>query len=458
MLAVSKNILITVSQDSIARNVLHSFVMDALLGEPSLSVYLLVPAEAEKKYRREFDSTRVRILGHTPQVNFFDKILRYLCRHNLRTDTIMTDQRTRLLIDRNYTSFAVKRSLIFLFGKSRFFHELIRFVAKFRRASAKLTDLLKKLEVNLVVATDVQDNLDIELMRAARDLKIKLVGLVRSWDNLVSEGGLIQIIPDRLIVWNPYLAGQAISLHHIPESRVIAAGIPHYDWYLKKELLISREEFFSKLGLDPLKKTILFTGLGDYFAPHEAEVVEIIADAFRTGELPSNLQMLFRPHPAYDVHGKERLATLPRTIFDHKVSPFTDADKSDHETQEEKIAHQLNSIYHSDVIVTSPSSMVIDAVPFDKPAVGVAFDGKSAEPYWNSVKRYIKGYTHIKDLVAYGAFPVAYNRAQLISLIKEILENPNKFKDGREKILDEFIWKLDGGSGERFAKAILEMI
>ena len=118
----------------------------------------------------------------------------------------------------------------------------------------------------------------------------------------------------------------------------------------------------------------------------------------------------------------------------------------------------MNSIYHADLIITTASTITIDAVAFSKPVICVAFDGKGREPYWKSVKRYYHNYTHYIDLGKTGGFKIAYSHKELIKYVNEYFKNPSMDYSGRKKIFEEFIWRLDGKSAERVASAVLEAL
>ncbi|MBI2096544.1 MAG: hypothetical protein HYT40_00050 [Candidatus Sungbacteria bacterium] len=448
-------ILITVSEGSIARNILRSFVLDGLLQRSEAKIILLVLPEKVELYTKEFTSSRVKVISVVlSSHSFFQRVLQYLARNGLRTETVMTDQKTYHLRHGRSFAWVIKLIINRLLGTSKIFHALIRGLAKMRTPAPAIRKILLNQKPDLVFATDVQDELDIEVMLASYHMKIPLVGMVRSWDNLTSGAGLIQFVPEKLLIWNPFMHTQAVTVQHVEDERLIMAGIPHFDWYMHKDLLVSREEFFGSLGLDPKKKTILFAGIGSYLAPHEVEVAECISDAFEAGKLPEDAQMIFRPHPNFTVD-RDRVLSFARTVFDDGVAFYTADSPGSWEMDKSKIAHLMNSIYHADVVITTASTITIDAVAFGKPVICIGFDGKSQEPYWDSVKRYYDGYTHYIAITKTKGFQLVFSADELIAAIQLYLKNPEADAEGRKKIFDEFIWKL-GGSAERLIKAVLD--
>lgn len=450
-----KKIFITVNDGSIARNILRSFVLEKILARPDIAVGLITHESKVRSYEREFGGERVRIFG-VPQrrLTFYERILSYLIRNGLRTKTILMDQRTH--IDGRYMAFIVKRVITYFLGGSRLFHSFIRLLFLFRSPSPFARELFLKEKPDLLFSTDVQTELDFDAIAAARKTGVKIVGMVRSWDNPTSRGGLIPYIPKMLLVWSPYLRRISAKFQDVPAGRMVMVGIPHYDWYTRKDIIMSRGEFLRYFGIDPSKKLILFAGEGAFHAPHEVEVLGIISEALKAGKIENSgkVAVIFRPHPAFKVD-RESAKKLDNIVFDEEVSEYTGQDPASWEMGKAGIAHLVNSLYHADLIVTIASTMTIDAIAFDKPVICVAFDGKSKEPYWNSVKRYYRDYAHYADLSKTRGFKIASDADEMTRFINEYLDNPTLDALGRKKIRGEFIWKLDGHSAERIAEAVL---
>lgn len=473
-----RKIFITVNDGSIARNILRSFVLAGILARPDIAIGLITHESKVRSYEREFGGERVRIFG-VPQrrLTFYERILSYLIRNGLRTKTILMDQRTH--IDGRYMAFIVKRAITYFLGGSRLFHSFIRLLFLFRSPSPFARELFLKEKPDLLFSTDVQTELDFDAIAAAHKTGVKIVGMVRSWDNPTSRGGLIPYIPKMLLVWSPYLRRISVRFQDVPAERMTMVGIPHYDWYTRKDIIMSRGEFLRHFGIDPVrdlmpqasadatgrlvsngvdpsKKIILFAGEGAFHAPHEVEVLGIISEALKAGKIENSgkVAVVFRPHPAFKVD-RESVKKLDNIIFDEDVSGYTGKDPSSWEMGKAEIAHLVNSLYHADLIVTIASTMAIDAIAFDKPVICVAFDGKSEEPQEKSVRRYYSDYTHYVELAKTRGFKIAFDSEKLVQYINEYLQNSSLDREGREKIKEDFIWKLDGLSAERIANALI---
>ena len=71
-------------------------------------------------------------------------------------------------------------------------------------------------------------------MRTADYLKIPVIALVSSWDNLTSKA-FFPFSLRRLIVWNNVLKNEAISLFDFPENKISVTGVPRYDLFFRKK-------------------------------------------------------------------------------------------------------------------------------------------------------------------------------------------------------------------------------
>jgi len=224
-----------------------------------------------------------------------------------------------------------------------------------------------------------------------------------------------------------------------------------------KEILVSRQTFLQKFGISSEKKVILYAGIGSLPAPHEPEVMDIISRGLESGEIKGSPAVIFRPHPAFMVD-REKIVALHNIIFDDNVATYTDKRRDSWEMDRGAIVHLVNSLYHADVVIATASSIILDAASFNKPIVGIAFDGYSKEPTWTSLRNCYHNHTHSRDLSRLGGFTIVYNPKELMQSINEYLENPHKDAEGREKIRQEFIWKLDGQSAKRVAGVLMENV
>jgi len=362
-------------------------------------------------------------------------------------------QKTELHLHHRWVVYFCKRFVWLVFGRSRAFHGLMWSLYRTVSPQKEYLDFVRDAKPDMVFITDAFGDADMALWRAASRLFIPCAVMVRSWDNLTNHG-ILRLMPDRLIVHSPFIKDLAMRLHHIPENIISMTGIPQYDWYTDTGLFMNREDFCREIGADPGKKLILFAGIGDFLAPHEWEVVKILSEEMEAGRMAYPATILFRPHPNF-LTQREKIRALPGVIFDDRVARYTGQEKSTMEMGRAEMAHLINSLRHADVVVTGASSIAIDASAFDRPIVCIAFDGYADDPYWNSVRRYYRDFTHYQLIAQTHGFRIAYDKNGMVSFVNEYLRNPSLDSEGRKKIVNEFIWKLDGASARRLGNAVV---
>src|SRR3989344_8258530 len=159
---MKKKVFITVSEGMIARNILRSFVLQNLLEDPEVEVGLLVSSAEASFYQREFGSPRVKVFVVRRTPSFFNRALDYLTRNGYYSVTILTDQGRRFLADRRYIRLISKRLLIYGLGSFRPFHYFLRWLARFRAYNPETKNLLLNEKPDLLFATDVYSDLDLE--------------------------------------------------------------------------------------------------------------------------------------------------------------------------------------------------------------------------------------------------------------------------------------------------------
>ena len=105
-------------------------------------------------------------------------------------------------------------------------------------------------------------------------------------------------------------------------------------------------------------------------------------------------------------------------------------------------------------MISSASTITIDAAALDRPAVNIMFDGDHDKEFAKSL-RHIFTVEHFDAVLASGGTAVAKSYDDLISQIKAYLEHPELDKEGRGRLVQEQCWRLDGQSGKRLGDFII---
>lgn len=454
-----KTVFVTIGESFTARNIFKTpFWQLFKQNNPGVKIVLLVLPEKKEHYQKLFGDSRVAICALDPKLSSrSSRIITSLMRSALNSHTnLWSKMRSFTKRESSLLTTCFKRLHTSLLGRSAWYKSFLRYLLlkeKPREALSKLYDIYKP---SLLFATSLtQFDFDVPIALEAKRRGIRVLGMVRSWDNLSSHG-LLRVVPDLFILQNKFLKTMAWKYQAIDPKKVPikVVGLPHYDIYKNPQpLLEPREVFFEKLGLDPARKLILYGAMGDFLFPHESEMADLLENLIASGEIKGKVQVIFRAHPKFQ-SSFERMKDMHYVRPDRKATYLTSELKSV-EIEEEDEKHLLNSICHSDIVVAGASTIALDAVILGKPVICVGFDGLTDNvPYWLSVKRFYDTYTHYEAFMETGAAHLAHSSEELVQMINELLENPTPEETTREKAIKLLVAPFDGHASERLENAV----
>ena len=440
----TRTVFITSFFGLIARNILATDVLKTLGRQPNLRIIILTPQEKKELYEQQFRAANIIVEGVEARLpSRLEKILSSVFLNS--SDT--TARRIHRLIERKRYDRHLSSGyhwLLAKLGRLRLIRYCLRWVDYQLMSKNRFRNYFEKYRPNLVFATDIFEPNDVAVMREARKRGIFVLGMVRSWDNITSKG-LNRIVPDKLIVNSEKIKEEAMRYNDVRPEAIFVVGIPHYDRYVT-DRRTSREELFRKLQLDTHKKTVFFAPPSDIYARNDP-ITEKVVGAL-TG---LDVQVLLRLYLVGQVN-LGNIKPMPNKISIDVPGSGEDFMRADLTTGD---AHLADLLYHSDVVVAFASTLAIDAVVFNKPIVFIGFDGQPNRPYWQSLRRFYD-YDHQQSILKTGGVKLAKNTEELIEYVKHYLADSKLDEDGRKRIIQERCWKLDGKSGERLAKIILQ--
>lgn len=450
-----KTIFITVAESSIANNILRGPFGTKIKGAPDLRIVLLVTPEKQQVYKEEFGGGNIVIESLPLAVpNYTERVMAFLAGNCLPTGMIKFKQMRQFKEDGRLFTLCVKRFLWYLPLK-RLLTRLLRKLELYIAPAARVKELFDRYHPDLVFCPLVSyAGMDMPVLREAKRRGVKTLGAAsRSWDAFVAHGYL-RVVPDRLLLVDRYIKECGVRYQFIDVDTMEVVGFPAFDWYWRKDLIEPRDKFLAKLGIDPNKKVILFGAAEYYWYPRDYEIAEIFGEMVDGGMLPDNLVMLFRPYPGF-AGPVEKVKDLRHVVPDMRAFSMQWAD--DLEMREQQVAHLLNSIFHSEMVITTVSTIAIDGMVLGKPAIAAAFE-KTKSPYWFSPLRFHDHSTHFMAVMATGGIRKVDSKEKLAEAIKMYLANPLADQEKRKKLTGLFIEPNDGKAGERTAEAILKLL
>ncbi len=160
----------------------------------------------------------------------------------------------------------------------------------------------------------------VDYIKAARRLGVRSALPVLSWDNLTNKG-LIRVQPDEVYVWNEAQKAEAVSMHGADPGHVHLTGAMVYDQWFARRPSSTRDEFCSRVGLDPARPILLYLCSSPFIAPDEVVFIEQWIAAIRAAPdaRVRTAGILIRPHPEnrqpwhrFDAMALQNVSVWPR--------------------------------------------------------------------------------------------------------------------------------------------------
>lgn len=316
--------------------------------------------------------------------------------------------------------------------------------------------LLERIQPDLVVSTmPLSHRLERPLLWAAADLGLRRACVVQSWDNLTTKG-MFPVEFEMYLVWSEHMKAAALSEYpELPPERVVPCGAPQFDFYRDPRLILSREEFRGRIGADPARPLIVWTGVSPGLMPGEPRALALLCEALRAGRVRANPQLLLRPHP---IGGGARFAAV-REQYPEML--FTETNDEDPATlirwspTREDMVLQASTIAHADVNINMFSTMTIDSCIFDRPVVNTAFDEPAPGASSARLRRFYD-FEYYRVVLEAGAARLATTLDEMVEHLNAYLENPALDREGRARLVETQCGRVDGESARRTAAIILE--
>jgi FkbM family methyltransferase len=317
------------------------------------------------------------------------------------------------------------RALCSMPRAARILRAAVRFLNAGIPPDKKIVRELRDTRVDALILTPMVDleTEQIEWVRAARAERIPTCLLVASWDNLTNKG-LIQIPPDRVVVWNEFQKHEAVTLHEIAAENVIVTGAQLYDEWFKRKPSRMYEEFCKEFGFDASRPTILYCGSSIFIARDEVVFVREWIERIRhaSDDRLRTANILVRPHPMHqvpfdelDVSSYERVTVHPRS----GGMPVVETNKADF----------FDSLFHAALVVGINTSALIEAAICGKRSFTVA------DARYSSTQ---EGTLHFHYLISGG-----------------ILQKASNFEEHFEQLTRELQFKNDGSRLRKFLEVFV---
>ena len=456
-----KTLFLSIYNGIRAKNFFHTDIYRELVKDRSLRMVIVVPTSKAEYYRETFREPNM-IFEPLDIVSepWFGRFLAEIAFNSFGTITIKFKQKLEYWRYHKLFRYLIKRGINIVFGPITPLRRVIRWLDGFVAINSEVAALLDKYKPDMVLAPDIVFPLDRIFLRAAKRKGYFVIGLTRSWDNLTSKG-VIQILPDKLVLHTDRMRVQAVELVGMPAKDIVVTGPPDFDKYFRP-FTTTKQDFCKKLGIPSDRRLILFAPFYDEYTGSAIIMINALLNAIKEGKLPQNAHFLIRYRPATPEIPDAMFAgsdhytiTKPCSLY-FKVKNRAQAPTKDWEFSPDDAELLFHSIVFSDMMINTFSTIAIDAAAVDKPVIGVRFDADPACPAKNSVLKIPDAHDHYRELERTGGVRLVRDMNELIQAINHYLAHPESDREGRARMLKEQIQFTDGLNGKRAADYIRE--
>ena len=452
-----KTVFVSISNPPVYRNfaLFPDCVFDVLGKVPDARVVILAKKRLFPELRHKFTGKNYAIeeFEENLKKNFLQRVFYFFYSYLIFTDTTKLVSSYGVRADKarplyKYWNYPFKWLLSRTLGRSKFIREKIvppMYLRLFPGRPYKY--LFDKYEPDTVFLPNVCVwPADLEFLVEARRRNIKTLGMPANWDHLSKY--YIPFKPDKLLIWSRQVEYEALKYQNYERQNIKIVGAPQIDFLIKPSNRLPRSEFLAKVGFPENSKIIAFFSQGPY-SLDGPDLVKMVIDWIGSGKLPKELRIIIRPHPSGLREGEKY------QIF--AGHPLVYIDDVEGWSSIPRVLNYLNVLYHSDIVLTTYSSIATEASIFDRPTIIASFDGYKNRPIYQSVRRHAK-FTHFQYLLSLGGIRVVWSEEPFLEAINEYLAHPEHNRIERKKLAREVFGFLDGKNSERICREIVALL
>lgn len=320
---------------------------------------------------------------------------------------------------------------------------------------------LRSLKPDLIVSTaNVEPLFERTYLIAAQELKIPVMTSILSFDNLTTKSAHLNYQRYcHYLVWNRRMEEQLLQFFpKVKPEQITITGTPQFDFHQRADFAWSREKTLQSLGLPFDAHYFLYATSTAYLAPAEPELVASLAARMKADPSLKDYWLVVRYHPK---EPEERWRCI-LDVSDHVGLSYpwtTDRDLSaDYWTfsTPQDQARFVSSLKHSEACLNIASTTALDAAILDRPVIGIRFDREPDAPSDILYEEYDA--THYRPLVESGGLRVAHNWSELLGLMKNAIEYPERDRQARARMVEQECGQVDGQSAKRVAQTLIRLL
>ncbi|GLB50845.1 UDP-glycosyltransferase [Neptunitalea lumnitzerae] len=322
---------------------------------------------------------------------------------------------------------ALIRTLIGLNSSERGVEYIREKIKEYERSTTKYQYCKKQLEEHkpaVVMSTSQRATQAIAPLLAAKDLGIPTVTFIYSWDNVPKA--MLVVETDYYYVWSDHMKGELLQYYpFIKEEQIVVTGTPQFGPHFDESLVIPREVFFEKHGLDTEKRYICFSGDDETTSPLDQYYLEDLAKSVRSlNDDGYNLGIIYRKCPVdFTDRYKKVLDTYSDVVVN--IEPIWEQigkNWNEIAPSKEDFGMLVNVCKHTELVTNVCSSTVFDFVAHDKPCIYYNYEQPQLKEGIRDIGQNYH-YVHFRSMPSEDAVVWALNKEELKDKVKALIDN-----------------------------------
>lgn len=321
---------------------------------------------------------------------------------------------------------------------------------------AAFVQFLDEQQIDVVVSLTPYHEQDELALWAARVSGRPSITSVISFDNPTTRGPL-PVRSELVLVWNRHNERELRRGHpDLSAEQVRVVGAPQFDLHHRRDLIMTRADWCSAMGLDVDRPVVLYGAGPQELVPGEERLVALIDEILESEDLPGDPVLLVRRHPVDPPDRWSGIAErLHRTIVVDPWAEGPDAFRSWPTDQD--IELQMSTLAHCAVHVNVCSSMSLDGAVFDRPQICPTFVPAATRDELRRLRDFY-GQEHWLPVARSGGVHHVDNRLELSSALRTALEQPGLGAAGRRRLVLDLLSFDDGQSTRRLVDQVAEFL
>lgn len=301
--------------------------------------------------------------------------------------------------------------------------------------SRSVDKIFQQYKPSAFFATHASTFFEESLLHSSIKNKVPATFMVLSWDHLSSKVILCSKY-ESILVWNKITKSEILETSTAyGKSQISIVGVPQYDCYAERPT-ISYAEWCRKYGLDPSRRTILFSTMPQVRHEQQHIILEMLLGTIHEGKLPGDLQVLIKCHPFDNTDKYDFLLERDYHVAICRSTLSVGSAQDEWFPSLEEMYISRDSLYFCDININIFSTVTLEAAYYDKPIVHIAFD---PNPVINRIpcSEYYN-FEHFKGITNSGASILVNNYNELFAALNKYLEEPSYKKQQRKELVDMY--------------------